>query len=139
MAGSLKFINLLQGLTLAIDQAGSRMRETGTDALQYMKLYEEIWGKLMIQQHQFAVHEATAHSILITWTASFNDLQMKCPDAANLLVLCAFLDNQDIWHELFTPALDSKISTNYLIDIPDVLTASLGLINVLHFLYGTIL
>lgn len=87
------------------------MRETGTDALQYMKLNEEIWGELMIRQHKFAVHEATARSILITWTVSFNDLQKKCQDAANILVLCAFLDNQDIWHELLTPALDSKIST----------------------------
>ena len=68
-------MNLLQGLPLAIDQAGSYMRETGTNALEYMKSYEETWGELMTQQHEFALEEATAPSILTTWTISFNDLQ----------------------------------------------------------------
>ena len=82
------------------------MRETGTNALQYMKLYEETWEKLMTQQHQFAIRKAAAPSILTTWTISFNDLQEKCQEAANFLILWAFLDNQDIWYKLFTPALD---------------------------------
>lgn len=30
------------------------MRETGTNALKYIKLYEESWGELMTQQYQFA-------------------------------------------------------------------------------------
>ena len=55
------------------------MRETGTNALQYMKLYEETWEELMTQQHQFAIQEATTPSILTSWTISFNDLQEKCP------------------------------------------------------------
>ena len=62
------------------------MRETGTNALQYMKLYEETWEELMTQQHQFAIQEATASSILTTWTISFNNLQEKCQEAANLLI-----------------------------------------------------
>jgi len=33
------------------------------------------------------------------------------PDADKILALYAFLDHQDIWHELFTSALDFKIST----------------------------
>ena len=88
------------------------MRKTGTNALRYMKLYEETEGELMTQQHQFALQEATAPSILTTWTISFDKLQNKCPDAANLLILWVFLDNQDIWYESFTPALDSKITKN---------------------------
>ena len=70
-------MTLLQGLPLAIDQAGSYMRETGTNVLEYMKLYEETWGELMAQQHEFALQEATASSILTTWTVSFNELQKK--------------------------------------------------------------
>ena len=68
-------MSLLQGLPLAIDQAGSYIRETGTNALEYIKLYEETWGELMTQQHQFAIQEATASNILTTWTVSFNDIQ----------------------------------------------------------------
>lgn len=75
MAGSLELVNLLQGLPLAINQAGSYIRETGTNALRYMKLCEESWGELMTQQHQFATLEATSPSMLTTWTVSFNELQ----------------------------------------------------------------
>ena len=109
---------MLQGLPLAIDQTGSYMRETGTDAFEYMRLYKETWGELMTQQHQFALQEATASSILTTWTVSFNELQKRCQDAANLLILWAFLDNQDIWYEQFTPALNSGLAE----ELPDWFT-----------------
>ncbi|MCJ1348337.1 hypothetical protein MMC31_006568, partial [Peltigera leucophlebia] len=114
LAGSLELVNLLQGLPLAIDQAGSYIRETGTNALEYMKLYEETWAELMTQQHQFALEEAPASSILTTWTISFNDLQKRSPDAANLLTLWSFLDNQDIWYEQFTP-----LGSEFTEELPD--------------------
>ena len=94
---------MLQGLPLAIEQAGLYMRETGTNAFEYMRLYNETWGELMTQQHLFALQETTASIILTTWTVSFTELQTKYQDAANLLILWAFLDNQDVWYELFTP------------------------------------
>lgn len=121
MAGSLALLNLLQGLPLAIDQAGSYMSETGTNALQYMKLYEETWEESMTQQHQFATQEATAPSILTTWTISFNDIQEKCQEAANFLILWAFLHNQDIWYELFAPALDLDLD-----ELPDWFSQCVG-------------
>ena len=122
MAGLLELVNLLQGLPLAIAQAGSYMRETGTNAFEYMRLYKETWGELMTQQHQFAIQEATASSILTTWTISFSELQKKCQNAANLLILWAFLDNQDIWYELFTPALDFKFTE----ELPDWFSRCVG-------------
>ena len=98
------------------------MRETGINALQYMKLYKVTWGELMTQQHHFAIQEAEAPSILTTWTISFNKLQEKCQEAANLLILWAFLDNQDIWYELFTPALDSDL----IDELPDWFSQCVG-------------
>ena len=100
------------------------MRETGTNALEYMKLYKETWGELMTQQHEFTLQEATASSILTTWTVSFNELQKKSQDAANLLVLWAFLDNQDIWYELFTPTLDSNLTEG--LPLPDWFSQCIG-------------
>lgn len=64
----------------------------------------------MNQQHEFAVEEAADRSILTTWTLSFVYLQEKSEESANLLILWAFLDNQDIWYELFTAALDHSIT-----------------------------
>lgn len=141
-AGSLKLVNLHQGLLLAVVQAGLYTRETGTSALQYMKLYEETWGELMIQQHQFALHDAAARNVLATWTVSFNDLERKCPDTDNLLALYTILDNQYIWHELFTLALDSKSSTKLPDWYPRCVGSQLGLnkyIRVLICMYGTLL
>ena len=94
-----------------------------------MKLYEETWGELMTQQHQFAIQEATAPSILTTWTVSFNEIQKKSPDAANLLILWAFLDNQDIWYEQFTPALYSNLTEELPDWFRDALAANSNLRN----------
>ncbi len=126
-------LNLLQGLPLALDQAGSYMRETGTNALQYMKLYKETWRVLVTQQHDFAIQKAEATNILTTWMISFNELQEKCQEAADLLILWAFLDNQDIWYELFTPALASDLTNHYLIGFSDALATNLNLRNVQDF------
>lgn len=78
----------------------------------------------MIQQHDFALQEATASSILTTWTVSFNELQKKCQDATNLLILWAFLDNKDIWYELFTSALD--LNLNKELHLPDWFSRCVG-------------
>lgn len=78
MASLLELVNLFQGLSLAIDQIGLYMRETGTNTFQYMKLYEKTWGQLMTQEHQFAFQEDRAPIILTTWTVSFNELQKNC-------------------------------------------------------------
>ena len=40
---------------------------------------------------------------------SFNYLQVQIKNAANILMLWAFLDNQDLWYELFASALDHDI------------------------------
>lgn len=91
------------------------MRETSNNPLSYMQLYKEVWEELMEEQHggKNAVGEATDRSILTTWTLSFKNLEEKSEEAARFLILWAFLDNQDIWYELFKPALDQKI-TNQL-------------------------
>ena len=50
------------------------------------------------------------------------NFKKKSPDAANLLILWAFLDNQDIWYELFTPALDCNITE----ELPDWFSRCVG-------------
>lgn len=57
--GSSKLVNLLQGHPMAINQAGSYMRETGTNAITYMRLYEDSWEELMEVQHKSPVKDAT--------------------------------------------------------------------------------
>ena len=82
---------------------------TNTNVIKYIELYETEWSSLMEKQHAFASYEETDRSILTTWTLSFNSLRLQSDAAANLLMLCSFLDGQDIWYELFKPILDSSM------------------------------
>jgi len=112
LLGSLELVARLQGLPLALNQAGSYMRKTNTTVTEYIELYEQEWSRLMAKQHAFASCENTDRSILTTWTLSFNSLRSQSDAAANLLMLCSFLDGQDIWYGLFKPILDSNIVRN---------------------------
>lgn len=105
-----KLVSLLQGLPLAINQAASYMREPGTNAFEYIELYNETWRELMIQQHDSEAQKALPHRILTTWTLSFKYLEEKREEAANFLTLGAFLDSQDIWYGLFLPLLAHEVA-----------------------------
>ncbi len=94
---------------MAINQAGSYMRKTGTNLPEYIELYGQAWARLMGKQHGSTIPEDKG-SILTTWTLSYNSLQLQNENAAKLLKLWAFLDNRDLWHELLTPALDLQIA-----------------------------
>ena len=41
-----------------------------------------------------------AQSVFATWEISFKAIQEKCPEAAKLLLICGFLNNEDISEEL---------------------------------------
>lgn len=85
------------------------MRKTNTTVTEYIELYEQEWSRLMAKQHAFASCEDTDPSILTTWTLSFNSLRSQSDSAANLLMLCSFLDGQDIWYELFLPIVEGSL------------------------------
>ena len=86
------------------------MRKTGTNVWEYIELYDQAWARLMEKQHLSTLREDADRSILTTWTLSFNSLRLQSEDAANLLMLWAFLDNRDLWYELLAPALDLAIA-----------------------------
>jgi len=106
---SLELVKLLQGLSLAINQAGSYMRETGTTVSKYIDSYNHKWKKLMKDQNYFTLRESADRSVLTTWTVSFDHLREQNEDAVNFLKLWAFLDNQDLWYELLTPSLHQEV------------------------------
>ena len=39
-------------------------------------------------------------SVFDTWEISFNAIEQRSPKAAKLLLICGFLNNEDIWEEL---------------------------------------
>jgi hypothetical protein len=43
-----------------------------------------------------------------TWNVSFKQIRGQDPAAAELLKLMAYLDNQDLWYELFQAGAGAK-------------------------------
>jgi len=46
--------------------------------------------------------------VFATWEISFNAIEEKSPNAAKLLLMCGFLNNEDIWEELLKRGMKLK-------------------------------
>ncbi|KAK4969787.1 hypothetical protein LTR66_011682 [Elasticomyces elasticus] len=97
-------IERLNGLPLALTQAGSYLRYTNMAALDYVKYYDSTWGDLMKKQDRFPLQEYAYRSVLTTWTISYEQVRDQSEEAASLLKLWGFLDCRDIWYELISTA-----------------------------------
>lgn len=112
-------LELLQGLFLALTQAGSYMRETNMSASMYAKHFNQTWKRLMEGQDRCPLDEYRDRKLLTTWTVSYEQVQRKSKGAAWLLKLWGFLDNGDVWYEIFVAGLELA---EYM-DVPDWLLA----------------
>ncbi len=77
------------GLSLALDQAGAYIEEKGCDLARYLDLYREHRMELLAQRGQLA--RAHPVSVKVTLSLTFKEVAQECPDALELLHLCAFL------------------------------------------------
>jgi TIR domain/NB-ARC domain len=91
---------LMEGLPLALEQAGAYINDTESGVKRYLNLYKQY--RIDIQHiHSGTVHdypEAVASAWRISWTA----VQQNNPAAAELLCLCAFLAPEAIPDEVLT-------------------------------------
>lgn len=90
----------MDGLPLALGQAGSFLRETSFSVDEYLEAWETEWENLVDEMG--ANHES--RSIRTTWIISFEYVRRKGADgenAARLLQLSSFFDNTNIQHSLF--------------------------------------
>jgi tetratricopeptide (TPR) repeat protein len=101
-----RLLEMLDGLPLAIAQAGAYLQESGTPIEKYIQLYEQQWRELMESHDQdsVALRDYQQRSVLTTWTISYNAIRGKNLEAANLLLLWACLDNKDMWYDLLAEA-----------------------------------
>jgi tetratricopeptide (TPR) repeat protein len=116
---------LLDGLPLALAQAGTYIRETGIDFAKYVDFYKQQWRDLMELQDRGGapLYDYGGRSIWTTWTISFKAIQKTNEAAANLLLLWAFLDNRDLWYGLLAAAgkrsaVAAEQLSKWLQDIP---------------------
>jgi tetratricopeptide (TPR) repeat protein len=86
--------NFLDGLPLAIDQAGAYIEETRCSLSGYRERYQKERATLLKERgHLFSVHPA---SVATTFSLSFQKVQKANPAAADLLRFFAFLSPEVI-------------------------------------------
>jgi tetratricopeptide (TPR) repeat protein len=110
-------LELLNGLPLALAQAGSYMGVNNVSALTYAKHYNQTWKRLQEGQNRFPIEEYGDRSVLTTWTVSYEQIKKQSEEAAWLLKLWGFLDNGEAWYELI--AADSKSFAERKMDVPE--------------------
>ncbi|KAH8693322.1 hypothetical protein GQ44DRAFT_159935 [Phaeosphaeriaceae sp. PMI808] len=96
----------LNGLPLALTQAGSYMRETNLSASAYAKHYDTTWERLMKKQGRFPLEEYGDRNVLTTWILSYEQVRKQSKKAVCLLKLWGFLDYGELWYELIVARRD---------------------------------
>ena len=80
---------LLDGLPLALDQAGAYIEETGCSLNDYIGLYKTRYMVLLKRRGRF--NQGYTLSVATTWSLNFEQVEQNNPAAAELLRLFAFL------------------------------------------------
>ena len=93
-------VHELDGLPLALDQAGAYIEETGCGLSHYLDLYRTHRHTLLSRRSK----QPSSHPepVDTTWSLSFARLEQTNPAAAELLRGCAFLHPDAIPEEVFT-------------------------------------
>ena len=84
-----QLVQELDGLPLALDQAGAYIEDTGCSLSEYLELYAQ--RRLALLQQQSSISADYPHTVASTWALSFAQVEQQGPAAADLLRLCAFL------------------------------------------------
>ena len=103
----------MDGLPLALDQAGAYIEETACGLSGYLDLYQTHRTKLLERRGGMASDHP--ESVATTWAISFEKIEGASPAAAELLRFCAFLHPDEISEELFTEGALEPASTLQLL------------------------
>ncbi len=97
---STRITELLDGLPLALNQAGAYISETHSTLSAYLDLYYARRVDLLRERGSF--DESYPESVATTWSLSFEKVSQANPAAAELLHLFAFLYPEGIPEEIIT-------------------------------------
>lgn len=103
-----KIVQIMEGLPLAIDQAGAYLEETGCSLTRYLELCREHLADLLKRRGRH--HITHPESVAMTFSLAFTQVCRVDPLAADLLRLCASLATSAIPIRLFgsLPAGDER-------------------------------
>jgi len=114
-AQATEVVAALDGLPLALDQAGAYIEETRCGLSQYLDLYGTRRKELLLRRGRLPVDHP--EPVAATWSLSFQEVEQESLAAADLLRLLAFLNPEAIPEEIITlgaielgPTLDAIAS-----------------------------
>ncbi len=111
----------MDGLPLALDQAGAYIEEMRLD----LPTYKDYYARHLIELLRKRGNEPSSHdtSVIATWSISFEKLAKSHPAASELLCFCAFLAVDQIPEEIITdghamlgPVLDDVTQNPFKLD-----------------------
>src|ERR1019366_6873628 len=102
---ALEISQKLDGLPLALDQAGAYIKETPCSLSEYLSRYQ-IRHQELLQIRGNEIQDYYPATVATTWSLSFEKVYQINPAAAELLNLCAFLAPDAIPEEIFTIGAD---------------------------------
>lgn len=97
-----ELVEAMEGLPLALDQAGAYIEETGCRLADYLQHYQQQRARWLDRRGLFG--SAHPHSVSRTFRLIWQRVQREHPAAAELLGLCAFLQAEAIPEDLFLAA-----------------------------------
>ncbi|KAJ9480820.1 hypothetical protein VN97_g12706 [Penicillium thymicola] len=93
----------LAGLPLALATAGTYLQRNTFTFERYLQEYEKRWN--ISPRRPLQLQEYQERTLYTTWDLSCSRLEKEDPDAAKILKLLAYFDNQRLWYELFHTGL----------------------------------
>jgi tetratricopeptide (TPR) repeat protein len=99
-ANALAIVQAMDGLPLALDQAGGYIEETGCGLTGYLTRYQQRRTDLLNARGGYTADHP--EPVATTWSLSFEKVEHANPAAADLLRFCAFLAPDAIPEELVT-------------------------------------
>ena len=93
-----EIVTILDGLPLALDQAGAYIEATHCSFSDYLKLFSSFQLRLLDERASFIDHPL---SVVKTLTLAFEQLEQDNPAAMELLTVCAFLAPEAIPESFF--------------------------------------
>jgi len=99
---ALDIVHAMDGLPLALDQAGAYMEETGESLPNYLTLFQQQRGELLKRRGGLVPHHPD--SVATTWSLAFKNVERVNPTAIELMRFCAFLAPDAIPQELIMEA-----------------------------------
>ncbi|MBA2677226.1 MAG: tetratricopeptide repeat protein, partial [Ktedonobacteraceae bacterium] len=112
-----RIVKEMDGLPLALVQAGAYVEETGCSLTDYLDLYTTRRKDLLAKRSRLLLDYA--ETVDTTWLLSFQQIEEQSPAAADVLRLCAFLAADAIPEELLIRgATELEAATSVVITDP---------------------